>query len=142
MNLVKRNHSNGYPGAMDQIFKDLLGGTQYTQRATPPVNIKETEQSFSIAVVAPGLKKEEFAIEVDKKLLTISHKVDAEKADDVEGKYTRKEFTQTSFKRAFTLPENVNEADINAAYQDGILTITLPKKEEAQQETKRVIEVL
>jgi len=75
-------------------------------------------------------------------LLTISHKINAEATEQEDGKYTRREFTQTSFKRSFTLPENVNEADINASYQDGILTITLPKKEEAQQETKRVIEVL
>jgi len=66
MNLVKRNYSNGYPVAMDQFFKDILGGTQYAQKAVPPVNIKETEQSFAIALVAPGLKKEEFAIEIDK----------------------------------------------------------------------------
>lgn len=142
MNLAKRNYSNGYPVVMDQFFKDILGGTQYMQKAVPPVNIKETERSFSIAVVAPGLKKDEFAIEVDKKLLTISHKVDADKTEEGEGKYTRKEFTQTSFKRAFTLPENVNEADINAVYQDGILNITLPKKEEVKQESKRVIEIL
>jgi len=142
MNLVKRNYSNGYPVAMDQFFKDILGGTQYAQKAVPPVNIKETEQFFAIALVAPGLKKEEFAIEIDKKLLTISHTVNVEATEQEDGKYTRREFTQTSFKRSFTLPENVNEADINASYQDGILTITLPKKEEAQQETKRVIEVL
>jgi len=142
MNLVKRNYSNGYPVVMDQFFKDILGGTQYTQKTVPPVNIKETEQFFTIALVAPGLKKETFAIEIDKKLLTISHKAEVEEIVEGDGKYTRKEFTQNSFKRSFTLPENVNEADINAAYNDGILTITIPKKEEAQQETKRVIEVL
>jgi len=141
MNLVKRNYSNGYQVPMDQFFKDILGGTQYAQKAVPPVNIKETEQSFVIGVVAPGLKKEAFAIELDKKILTISHKSETEKNEEGEGKYTRKEFTPTSFKRSFTLPENVNEADINAVYQDGILAITLPKKEEAQQETKRVIEI-
>jgi len=142
MNLVKRNYSNGFPTAMDELFKDLLGGTQYTHKAVPPVNIKETEQSFNVALVAPGLKKEDFTIEVDKKLLTISHEVKTENSEQAEGKYTRKEFTQTSFKRAFTLPENVNEADINAAYQDGILTITLPKKEQAPENAKRVIEIL
>jgi len=142
MNVVKRNYSNGYPVVMDQFFRDILGGTQYTQKAVPPVNIKETEQSFTISLVAPGLKKDAFAIEVDKKLLTISHTVAVEEIKEGEGKYTRKEFTQNSFKRSFTLPENVNETDINAVYQDGVLNITIPKKEEAQQETKRVIEVL
>ena len=142
MNVVKRNYSNGYPVVMDQFFKDILGGTQYTQKAVPPVNIKETEQSFTISLVAPGLKKDAFAIEVDKKLLMISHTVAVEEVKEGDGKYTRKEFTQNSFKRSFTLPENVNETDINAVYQDGVLNITLPKKEEAQQETKRVIQVL
>ena len=142
MNVVKRNYSNGYPVVMDQFFKDILGGTQYTLKAVPPVNIKETEQSFTISLVAPGLKKDAFAIEVVKKLLTISHTVAVEEVKESEGKYTRKEFTQNSFKRSFTLPENVNETDINAVYQDGVLNITLPKKEVAQQETKRVIEVL
>ena len=142
MNLVKRNHSNGYPGAMDQIFKDLLGGTQYVQKAAPPVNIKETEQYYSVELIAPGLKKEDFNVELDNGLLTISHTVAAENTDEVQGKYTRKEFTQTSFKRAFTLPETINETDINAAYTDGILKLTLPKKEEALPKAKRLIEIL
>lgn len=142
MNLVKRNHSNGYPGAMDQIFKDLLGGTQYTQRATPPVNIKETDQFYSVELIAPGLKKEDFNIEIDNSLLTISHTVNNEATEQPEGKYTRKEFAQTSFKRAFTLPETINETDINAAYIDGILKLTLPKKEEALPKAKRLIEIL
>ena len=141
MNLVKRNHSNGYPGAMDQIFKDLLGGTQYVQKAVPPVNIKETEQSYSVELIAPGLKKEDFNVELDNGLLTISHTVAAENTEEVQGKYTRKEFTQTSFKRAFTLPETINETDINAAYTDGILKLTLPKKEEALPKAKRLIEI-
>ena len=128
MNLVKRNYSNGYPVVMDQFFKDILGGTQYAQKTVPPVNIKETEQYFAIALVAPGLKKEEFAIEIDKKLLTISHKVNAETTEQEDGKYTRKEFTQTSFKRSFTLPENVKEDDIKAHYEDGILKLGLTKK--------------
>jgi HSP20 family protein len=142
MNVVKRNFSNGYPVVMDQFFKDILGGTQYTQKAVPPVNIKETEQAFNIALVAPGLNKEDFAIEVDNDLLTISYKAEAEKSESQEGKYTRKEFTQTSFKRAFTLPETINETDINAAYTDGILNIALPKKEQAAKPEKRVIEIL
>lgn len=142
MNLVKRNHSNGYPTAMDQIFKDLLGGTQYTQRATPPVNIKETEQSFLVELIAPGRKKEDFNVEIDNDLLTISNAVNTEASEQEEGKYTRREFTQTAFKRSFTLPETVNETDINAVYIDGVLKLTLPKKEEALPKAKRLIEIL
>ncbi|MXN91801.1 Hsp20 family protein [Flavobacterium sp. Sd200] len=141
MNLVKRNYSNGYL-VMDQFFKDILGGTQYAHKTVPPVNVKESEGFFNVALVAPGLKKEDFNIEVDNGLLTISYKAEAEKTEEQEGKYTRKEFTQTSFKRAFTLPENISEESINAAYTDGILNITLPKKEEAEKPAKRVIEIL
>jgi len=141
MNLVKRNFSNGYPGAMDQMFKDLLGGTQYVQKTTPPVNIKETNQFYAVSLVAPGLKKEDFAIELDNGLLTISYEAKTETTEQGEGKFTRKEFTQTSFKRSFTLPETINEEEINAIYADGILTLTLPKKEEALPKAKRSIEI-
>ena len=142
MNTVKRNYSNGYPVVMDQFFKDILGGTQFNQKAVPPVNIRETEQLFSVALVAPGLNKTDFIIELDKKVLTISYKAKTESTETDQGKYTRKEFTQNSFKRAFTLPDNVNEADINAVYQDGILNIILPKKEEAKQDAKKIIDIL
>lgn len=142
MNLVKRNYNNGYPVVMDQFFKDILGGTQYAQKAIPPVNIKETEQLYTVGLVAPGLKKEDFTIEVDNGLLTISYRHEAEKEEVQNGKFTRKEFTQSSFKRSFTLPENINEDEINAAYQDGILNIALPKKAEEEKPAKKVIEIL
>jgi HSP20 family protein len=138
MNTVKRN-ANGF--VMDQLFKDLLGGTQYVQKTVPPVNIRETEQSFDVQLVAPGLKKEDFNIEIDNDLLTISSENKTDKTTQEEGKFTRREFRFTSFKRSFTLPETVKAEEINAAYQDGILTITLPKKEEALPKAKRLVEI-
>lgn len=141
MNIVKRNSANGFPIVMDQLFKDLLGGTQYTQKAVPQVNVKENEKSFELELVAPGQKKEDFNIEIDNDMLTISTEAKTEKIEQEEGKFTRREFRISSFKRAFTLPETVKADEINAAYKDGILTLTLPKKEEALPKAKRMIEI-
>lgn len=141
MNIVKRNSANGFPIVMDQLFKDILGGTQYVQKAVPQVNIKESEQSFELELVAPGQKKEDFNIEIENDLLTISTEAKTEKIEQEEGKFTRREFRIYSFKRAFTLPETVKADEINAAYKDGILTLTLPKKEEALPKAKRMIEI-
>jgi HSP20 family protein len=141
MNIVKRNSANGFPIVMDQLFKDILGGTQYVQKAVPQVNIKESEQSFELELVAPGQKKEDFNIEIENDLLTISTEAKTEKIEQEEGKFTRREFRISSFKRAFTLPETVKADEINAAYKDGILTLTLPKKEEALPKAKRMIEI-
>ncbi|TRW24804.1 Hsp20/alpha crystallin family protein [Flavobacterium zepuense] len=137
MNLVKRNYSN-----TDQIFRDLLGGTQYVQKAIPAVNITETEQAFTVQLVVPGFEKADFNIEVDNNLLTISSEVKSEKNEGApENKFTKREFVQSSFKRSFKLPETINEQDINAAYHAGILSITLPKKEEALPKAKRIVEI-
>ena len=91
--------------------------------------------------MAAGLSKDVFTIEVDNDLLTISAENKTEKAEQEEGKFTRKEFGLTAFRRAFTLPETVNEEDINAAYENGILTIILPKKEEALPKAKRQVRI-
>ena len=142
MNLVKRNNANRvFPSVMDELFKDLMGGTQYVQKAVPPVNIKETEQEFTLELIAPGLKKEDFNIELDNDLLTVSSEIKSEKTEQEEGKFTRREFSFSSFKRSFSLPETVKEEGINASYQNGILTITLPKKEEALSKAKRLVEI-
>ena len=142
MNLVKRNNANRvFPSVMDELFKDLMGGTQYVQKAVPPVNIKETEQEFTLELIAPGLKKEDFNIELDNDLLTVSAEIKSEKTEQEEGKFTRREFSFSSFKRSFSLPETVKEEGINASYQNGILAITLPKKEEALPKAKRLVEI-
>ena len=142
MNLVKRNNANRvFPSVMDELFKDLMGGTQYVQKAVPPVNIKETEQEFTLELIAPGLKKEDFNIELDNDLLTVSAEIKSEKTEQEEGKFTRREFSFSSFKRSFSLPETIKEEGINASYQNGILAITLPKKEEALPKAKRLVEI-
>lgn len=142
MNVIKRNAAHGFPIVMDQFFKDILGGTQYNQTTVPPVNVKETNTAFVLEVIAPGLKKENFNIEIDNDLLIVSSEAKIEKTEEQDGKFTRREFRSAAFKRSFKLPENVKPEDINAAYQDGILTVSLPKKEEAQPQAKRSVTIL
>lgn len=139
MNLVKRNNAL-FPAVMDEMFKDWMGGTQMVNKVVPPVNIRENENGFTVELMAAGLKKEDLNIEVDNELLTISAEIKAENNEDG-GKFTKREFGLTSFKRSFHLPETVNEEGINAVYEDGILKLTLPKKDEALPKAKRLIEI-
>lgn len=139
MNHTKKHYGNAFP-VMDGFFKDWMGGSQLHNRVSPPVNIKELESAFAVELVAPGLTKEDFKIEVEKDLLTISSEAKAEQVKE-DGKYTRREFVHNAFKRVFTLPDTVNEEGIQANYENGILTLMLPKKDEAQIKTKRMIEI-
>jgi HSP20 family protein len=92
------------------------------------VNVKETETAFELAVVAPGLKKEAFAVNVENNTLTIGYK-DEQKTDEKTETYTRHEFSVSTFERSFKLPTTVNTDQIQATYTDGILNVTLPKVE-------------
>ena len=144
MNLVKSNPKLFFPSVMEEFFKpDFMGGIQgFSNTSVPAVNIKETETEFKIELASPGLKKEDFKIEVDENVLSISSERKKElEEQSVNGKYTRKEFSFSSFKRSFTLPETVNEEDITANYEDGVLHLTLPKREEALPKPKRFIEI-
>ena len=129
------------PSLMNEIFKpDWFGGMENFGFNLPAVNIKENEKDFELELAIPGRKKEDFNIEVDDHVLTISAETKSEE-NVKEENYTRKEFSYESFKRSFTLPETVNEDKINAAYEDGVLKFTLPKKEEALPKPKRMIEI-
>ena len=140
MNLIKRN-TVPFPSIIDELLKpDWLGGIQNFNTNVPAVNIKETDTSFGIELAAPGKKKEDFNIEIDHNVLTISSENKSEK-EETEGKYTRKEFSYSSFRRAFTLPETVNTENINATYENGVLHVALPKREEALPKPKRLIEI-
>ncbi len=147
MNLVKRNNSNTgstfFPTLMEELFRpDWMGGIQNsTSMTVPPVNIRETDNSYEVELSAPGKRKEDFNIEIDNDLLTISSEFKNENSTE-EGKFTRREFSFSSFKRSFTLPETVKEDDISASYESGILRITLPKREEALPKPKRQIDIL
>lgn len=137
--LVKRNNFI-VPSFMNDFFKpDWFGGTDVSSN-TPAVNISENEGNFVLEFAIPGFKKEDFNIEVDNDVLTISAEVNHE-SDEKTDTYTRREFSVSSFKRAFTLPETISEDAINAIYEEGILKITLPKLEEALPKPKRLIEI-
>ena len=140
MSIVKRNNLV-FPSLMDEILKpDWFGGLENYKNTFPPVNIQETETGFELELSVPGRKKEDFNVEIDEHILTITS--EAKKEEEVKGEnYTRREFSYSSFKRAFTLPETVNEEGIKASYENGILSFTLPKKEEALPKPKRLIEI-
>ena len=106
----------------------------------PKVNIKETADAYFVEMAVPGLKKSDFQIDLENQLLSISTEVE-EKSEEKEENYTRREFGYSSFKRSFTLPETVDEEKIKADYKEGILSIHLPKKEEAKQKPPRNIKI-
>lgn len=146
MNVVKRNEANWLPSVLEDILKaDRFGGTTNPNRLgnnIPAVNILETEDNFRVEVAAPGKTREDFNIELDNEILTISSEVKKEEATNKkEGRFTRKEFNYNNFKRAFSLPDTVNNESISASYENGVLIINLPKKEEAKVQPKRMIEI-
>lgn len=140
MSIVTRNNLR-FPSLMNEFFKpDWVGGSENYAATLPAVNIKEDDMGYYLELAIPGKKKEDFNVEVDKDVLTISMETKTED-EKTEENYTRKEFSYTSFKRSFTLPETVDSEKIKASYKDGILSFNLPKKEEALPKPKRMIEI-
>lgn len=141
MNTIKRNSNLIFPAFLDEIFKpDWNGGIQNFNTTIPAVNIKESETDFKLELFAPGLKKEDFNIEIDQRTLSISSEK-KERTEENNEKYSRKEYSFSSFKRTFNLPETVNFDAIEANYESGILNLRLPKREEALPKPKRMIEI-
>jgi HSP20 family protein len=142
MTLVKFN--NGQKNAVNPWFSDvfdsLINDSIVNDRfvtKTPAVNIAETENEFHIELAVPGLKKEDFKINIDKNVLSVSAE---KKAEDVEQgkKYSKREYTYNSFVRSFTLPESADQGKIAAEYTDGILKLNVTKKEEAKFQTREI----
>ncbi|MDT3400932.1 Hsp20/alpha crystallin family protein [Mucilaginibacter terrae] len=143
MTLVKFNNGHRKPVAaprfidvFDSIFNDQFLNAA-PQSKVPAVNVAENETAFDIELAVPGLKKEDFKINVEKDLLTISAEVKQEEATEGK-KYTKKEFGYQSFSRSFTLPETVDQNNIEASYTDGILKLTIAKKEEAKIQPREI----
>lgn len=111
-----------------------------SRNSNPAVNVKELDNEYQVELAAPGLKREDFHIDVENKVLSISSEKQEEKSDKENG-YTRREFTYNAFHRSFTLPENTSEENIKASYQDGILKLTIPKTKAKEQKMKKAIEV-
>lgn len=108
--------------------------------SVPAVNIKETEKAYEVELAAPGRSKKDFDVSAEEGVLTISSEQRDEKEEQEKG-YTRKEFNYSSFSRSFRLPENVNEDDIKATYEDGVLKLKISKKVVSQAKPKKAIEV-
>jgi HSP20 family protein len=106
----------------------------------PSANIIEVDNEFRIELAAPGMKKDEFKVEVNNGQLTISS-VKKEEKEEIGKNYTRQEFSYKSFTRSFLLPENINTEKINAKYDDGILKLTLPKVETTKKISKKTITI-
>ena len=149
MKLLKGNGNsmNQMPLLFDDFFnRDIFnwGLTNFSNTNTtiPGVNIKETPDNFEVEVAAPGMSKKDFRIELDGNMLTISSERSNEQEDKEDEKYTRKEFSYQSFYRTFNLPkEVVDENKIEAKYDNGLLRLLIPKKEEAKQKPPRQIQI-
>ena len=126
---------------LPSLFEDILTQSVTNQErfTVPAINIIEDTNAFKIELAAPGLTKESFSIEVDNKKLTISSEVRPEK-NKKEVNYTRKEFDFSSFQRTFALSEKIDIDAIKASYKSGVLSITLPIKEE-KKEIKKMVEI-
>ena len=121
------NHFNTIDRLMNDIFADDF--KVKSNKATPSVNILENAEMFKLAIAAPGLSKEDFKINVEDNTLTVSAEVSKENSNEGGDKVLRHEFVVSTFKRSFTLPENVNATGIKAVYENGILNVHLPKVE-------------
>lgn len=142
---VRRNLLPTVSRFFDDDWNSLFDWTtrNYSESETtlPSVNVKETTNDFIVEVAVPGMKKEDFKIELENNVLTISSEIQQEN-EEKEENYTRREFSYQSFQRSFNLNNRVvDDANIAASYQDGILVLTLPKKDEAKTKPSRLIEI-
>lgn len=145
MAIMRRgDFTNPYPSLWNKLFDDEFFNMNFSSSGStlPSVNIKETKDNFVVEVAAPGMRKEDFKIELDNNVMTISSERSETEGDkDKEGNYTRREFSYQSFQRSFTLPNTVQGENVSAQYKDGVLNIVIPKREEAKQKPSRIIEI-
>jgi HSP20 family protein len=134
MKTLVRNYDS-FPALFNEIFNN---GEVASTRTTPLANILESEIAFEIQLALPGFNKDNFKIEVQDKSLTVFSEMPKEEASS---NYIRKEFSFNPFSRSFRLPRTVDSEQISAEYENGILTLTLPKKEEAKSKEPRLIAV-
>ena len=145
MSLIKFNKGskeNALTTGFNDIFESMFNDTFLSDRMisrVPAVNVCETEDHYQIEMAAPGLNKDDFKVKLDRNLLTVS--VEQQMQHEESNKqYNKREFSYSSFVRSFALPDSADDAGIEAKYDNGILTISVAKKEEAKQ-TVRQIEI-
>ncbi|MGD9991773.1 MAG: Hsp20/alpha crystallin family protein [Salinivirgaceae bacterium] len=144
MSLVR--FSNTFPTLFDRFFEnDLFDWSNRnfssTNTTLPSVNIKETNDDFEVEVAAPGLSKTDFKIELNHDVLTVSSDKEVKNETKDGQQFTRREFSYQSFSRSFTLPNSADSDKIKALYENGILKIVIPKKEEAKPKPARQIAI-
>jgi HSP20 family protein len=140
MALIRWNNRHPLADMFSNFFDSDFVDYFNRRGADPAANIIEHADSFELNLAAPGLKKDDFKINLENSILTISSEVEDEKQED--GKtFTRKEFFYGSFSRSFTLPKTINTDKIKAEYENGILSVMLPKKDEAKVDIKKEIKI-
>ncbi|QES90319.1 Hsp20/alpha crystallin family protein [Rhizosphaericola mali] len=148
MSTVKKyeNPFNGFPKLLDDFFGHELSdwrNNNFSETSTtiPSANIKETADNYQVELAAPGLEKSDFDIKLEDCRLIISS-LKKQENETKEDKYTRREFSYQSFQRSFTLPRDIVDVEnIKAQYENGLLTIDIPKKEEAKKKAPKLIEI-
>jgi len=138
MALVKFNNGRSYTPAFtpfNDLFDTLFNDKAFSK--LPAVNIAETDNQYEVELAVPGLKKEDFKINLEESVLTISAENKKEAVEEGK-KVTRKEFSYSSFSRSFTLPEIADSDNIQASYTDGVLSITIAKKKEEKAQAKQI----
>ena len=125
-----------FPALFDDFFRPWnewfdQGGIMGKTMNVPAVNIVENKDDYLVTLAVPGMNKDDFNIDVNGTMLTISCEKE-EKKEEKDAKYNRKEYNYSSFSRSFTLPDEINKEKIYASYENGILKINLPKREEAK----------
>jgi len=143
MALVRPSHwpTLRAPSLSDFFDDDRLSNSPWFRgQSMPAVNVKETDKAFEVELATPGFSKKDFQISVDEGMLTVSaeSKHETEKKDD---NYTRREFGYNSFSRSFDLPANTNEEDIQDKYEEGVLKLTIAKKNVAETKPKKSIQI-
>ncbi|WP_114941509.1 Hsp20/alpha crystallin family protein [Mucilaginibacter endophyticus] len=144
MTLVKFNNKAnntlmpGFNDVFDSIFNDTFFSDRMVARV-PAVNISESENNYHVELAAPGLRKEDFKLNLERNQLSISVEQNADHQDNQKN-YSKREYSYSSFVRSFTLPESADHANIEASYTDGILRIDIAKREEAKA-VRRQIEI-
>jgi HSP20 family protein len=140
-NADKRNNGALLPGFND-VFDSIINDTFFNDRMVtrvPAANISESENHYHVDLAAPGLKKEDFKISLDRNVLNVSVEQQSEN-NDVQKNYSKREYSYSSFVRSFTLPDSANAESIEAAYENGVLKIDIAKREEAKN-VRRQIEI-
>ena len=129
MNLIKFHKHPFYNGLLNDFENDLF--KHMNNSDVPAVNIQEDEKYFLLELAVPGMKKDDFKIDLENQVLTIFSEI-KEETEETENNYTRREFVYNSFSRSFTLPKSIVAEKIKADYKDGILKISLPKNKETK----------